>query len=385
MAATTRSQKSKPMATLDIDSMSQLLKSELKSSIHEVMEEIKTLGNKFDYLKSSLNKVTETANKAHENASEAKVVVNAVDSRVSNLERALEVSLTEQAKLHEKTLYLESYSRRLNLKFEGIAEKKSEDCTQIICDTLDKMDLDSDNIDISRVHRIGSFNHKSKTQRPRQLIVQFVNFGGRESVWNKRSTLAGSNIWIKEDYPRDIEERRKILWPYARAARMGDPRNPKGRISVSLKMDKLMINNQAFTTENIDNVPEYVKSRVENPPSTIKMNDVTIFFTKSSPFSNFHRCEFEIDDVKFSSVEQYLCHKKALMFDSAEAAQEVLEIDDPKSQKDRVKQLANFDEHRWSSEAGSVLKPALLAKFSQNHLLGDVLLDTDDTVMGEAS
>ena len=305
------------------------------------MEEIKTLGNKFDDLKSSLNQVTETANKAHEIASEAKVVVNAVDSRVSNLERALEVSLTEQAKLHEKTRYLESYSRRLNLKFEGIAEKKGEDCTQIICDTLDKMDLDSDDIDISRVHRIGSFNHKLKTQRPRQLIVQFVNFGGRESVWNKRST------WRVPTYGSKY--------------------------------------NQTFTTENIDNVPEYVKSRVGNPPSTIKMNDVTIFFTKSSPFSNFHRCEFEIDDVKFSSVEQYLCHKKALMFDSAEAAQEVLEIDDPKSQKDRVKKLANFDEHRWSSEAGSVLKPAQLAKFSQNHLLGDVLLDTDDTIMGEAS
>ena len=80
--------------------------------------------------------------------------------------------------------------------------------------------------------------------------------------------------------------------------------HPKGRIYVRLKMDKLMINDQTFTKQNIDHVPDYVKSRVENAPSTITMNDISIFFTNNSPFSNnFYRCEF--DKVKFSSVEQY--------------------------------------------------------------------------------
>ena len=139
------------------------------------------------------------------------------------------------------------------------------------------------------------------------------------------------------------------MWPYARAARMGDLRNPKGRISVSLKMDKLMINNQTFTKEYIDNVPEYVKSRAANPPSTITMNNVTIFVTKNRPFSTFYRCEFEINNVKCSSSEQYLYHKEALMLYSALAAQEELETDDSKSKKDN-QQLANFYEARCLSK-----------------------------------
>ena len=31
---------------------------------------------------------------------------------------------------------------------------------------------------------------------------------------------------------------------------------------------------------------------------------------------NFYPCHFEIEDIRFSSVEEYLCYKKALLFDS---------------------------------------------------------------------
>ena len=51
-------------------------------------------------------------------------------------------------------------------------------------------------------------------------------------------------MWIKEDFPPEIEQRRQIITPYLRAAYQGNPANPHGKISAYLKYDKLILNNQ---------------------------------------------------------------------------------------------------------------------------------------------
>ena len=40
----------------------------------------------------------------------------------------------------------------------------------------------------------------------------------RNAVRGKRKLVKGTKIWIKEDYPHDIEKRRQVIWPYLRAA-----------------------------------------------------------------------------------------------------------------------------------------------------------------------
>ena len=45
-----------------------------------------------------------------------------VDERINQLQSSLENSKKEVDECHQKTLYLEVYSRRKNLKFKGIAE-----------------------------------------------------------------------------------------------------------------------------------------------------------------------------------------------------------------------------------------------------------------------
>ena len=165
---------------------------------------------------------------------------------------------------------------------------------------------------------------------------------------------------------------------------MGDPDKPGNRISAFMRIDKLILNNQIYTTDSVQNIPASIKSRVEHPPATIKSGSVTIFFTKESKLSNFYPCQFEIEGLRFSSVEKYLCYKKALLFDSRDVASDLLTINEPKDLKRRVKRLPNFDADRWATEAGSILMNALLAKFSQNTDLRDELLATGDSLIGEA-
>ena len=124
--------------------------------------------------------------------------------------------------------------------------------------------------------------------------MKFLSYHERQSVWMKRKALQGSRVWLKEDYPPEIEKRRRILHPYLRSAQEGDPANPSGRVSAFMRLDKLIINNQTFSCESLDKIPAYVKYRVENPPSMKQTDNVTIFFTSGSPLSNFYPAEFSV-------------------------------------------------------------------------------------------
>ena len=367
------------MTSIDKETMTKLLRDELKG----VTNEMKALNTKFDNLQTTLTQVTQTANQAHEIATMASTDVSVIAKRVSQLESALSSSRVEQKKLEAKTLYLESYSRRVNLKIEGIKENRGEDCMQLACDAIANMNIDTDTLNISRAHRLGPFNAKQSS--PRAIIIKFNDFNDRERVWEKRSALKGSGLWIREDYPAAIEAKRKILWPYLRAARLGDPELPQKRITAFLRLDQLVINKRVYSSDNINLLPDFVKHRVDHPPNIIKTDDVTVFFTRESPLSNFYPCHLNIDDRDYSSVEQYLSYKKALLFGSNELAEQLLIIRDPRVLKQRVKRLANFDHAKWETESGDILMTALNAKFSQDDDLRDELLSTGDTAIGEAS
>jgi len=66
---------------------------------------------------------------------------------------------------HQKILYLEAYSRRENLKFEGITEAsqnnatltRSEDTEDVLVDFLENVlgIEDAKNIEFQRIHRLG--------------------------------------------------------------------------------------------------------------------------------------------------------------------------------------------------------------------------------------
>ena len=364
-----------------MESFTVIMKDLLQSELRPIKDNMASLSEQIAVFQTSLHEVTATANHADATATEALTKTNLVDKRVSQLERALLDCQNEQKKLLNKNLYLESYSRRDNLKFEGIPEQKSEDCMYLVRDNLSKMGLDPSNFHILRAHRLGQYK---KQTVPRPIIFRLANSVERDTVWEKRGALKGSGVWIKEDYPAEIEERRRILWPYVRAARQGDPSNPNVRISAYLRGDKLILNNQSYTTDNIDTLPGFIQSTINNPPVIRKSDEVTIFFTKDCPLSNFHSCEFEIDGVGYLSVEHYLCYQKALLYDTEEVANEIFAMTEPNLQKQRAKRLAKFDQLSWNRKAGDILKTALSAKFAQNENLLRQLISTGDTVIGEA-
>ena len=72
------------------------------------------------------------------------------------------------------------------------------------------------------------------------------------------------------------------------------------------------IDGKKYTLENIHEL----QSKLDLPSTCEKKSgNVIVFQGAMSPFSNFSRAEFEIDNTKYISNEQYIHAQKALLFD----------------------------------------------------------------------
>ncbi|KAK3100391.1 hypothetical protein FSP39_019214 [Pinctada imbricata] len=76
-------------------------------------------------------------------------------------------------------------------------------------------------ISFERVHRIGRKpDSNDANSRPRPIVAKLSNFKDREIVRKQASvTLRGTDFRVQEQFPPEIEERRKTLYPVMRDAR----------------------------------------------------------------------------------------------------------------------------------------------------------------------
>ena len=120
--------------------------------------------------------------------------------------------------------------------------------------------------------------------------------------------------------------------------------------------------------------------------STLAMSDrYTFFYTKSSPFSQFHPCDFEEDGIKFTAAEQYMMYQKAVLFNDHDVAQQILYAENPMQMKKLGRQVSGFRESVWIDNRERIVSQGNYLKFTQNSTLKQRLLATGNTILVEAS
>ena len=181
--------------------------------------------------------------------------------------------------LNENFLELQSRSMQENLLFFGIEEEplarlqsdeasgerdqpaeNTENTETILRDFLVrvlKINRESEaQIKFDRVHRLGK--RKRQNQNPRPIVAKFENYTDRELV-RKAGMDLNSNpdtkMKVREQFPREIEERRKLLYPA-----MYRIKNKKPNARVNLIRDKLYVDGQLYIPEND---PEYRLPRAD--------------------------------------------------------------------------------------------------------------------------
>lgn len=109
------------------------------------------------------------------------------------------------------------------------------------------------------------------------------------------------------------------------------------------------------------------------------------FYETKHPFSQWHKCIFEVDNLVFNSSEQFMMYNKALLFEDIEIAEKILLSKDVREQKALGRQVRNFDAKIWEKEAINIIFKGNKAKFSQNHEFKNLLLSTEGQTLVEAS
>ena len=105
------------------------------------------------------------------------------------------------------------YSRRDNLVFEGI-QKQLDQQTEFVLkkffiSALGFNQEECEGLLLSICHRFG----KPKSNQSRAIIARFVLDKERNKVWQRRSMLKGSTYVMCEDFPVEITNRRKLMYP----------------------------------------------------------------------------------------------------------------------------------------------------------------------------
>lgn len=101
--------------------------------------------------------------------------------------------------------------------------------------------------------------------------------------------------------------------------------------------------------------------------------------------SNWYLSEFKVDSIQFSSMEQYMMYKKAIVFNDTKIAKEILETTDVSKIKALGRQVSNYSDTYWNGVRQIIVYKGLLAKFSQNDDLKKILLNTGNDILAKCA
>ena len=329
----------------------------------------------------------ETAGNEKEKTTEAVIIIkNSVEKLILE-NRCLQ---SENKTLHERLLKLEYHQRRNNIQMDGIMEESNEstkDCYNKVMAELTKLFQDDVNeegeivksakvkaeeIVINRIHR----NGRPIPGQSRPILFNLQWYGDKEYIMREKKKLR-DGIYVNEDFPPEIQERRRILRPILKKGIRG---NYKGKISLSY--DKLIVNGKAYTASNLHELPVDL-----NPQETCqRSNDDTVaFFGLHSPLSNFHRSPMKIDNVNYFCVEQYFQAAKAEKFNDDDTHYKIMRSNNPFEVKQLSYKVKDFIQQQWDDCSMAIMKKGVLNKFCQNEGLIPHLVATGKKAIIEAS
>ncbi|CAM9708502.1 unnamed protein product [Ectocarpus fasciculatus] len=112
---------------------------------------------------------------------------------------------------------------------------------------------------------------------------------------------------------------------------------------------------------------------------------VLLFWQPPSVFSQWTPSAFVVENVEYSCAEQYMMAEKAKLFGDEDSRQKIMATDNPRDHKDLGRCVSDYDQDLWDQHKWSIVERGNYAKFTQNEMMGQRLLDTGETLLAEAS
>ena len=194
--------------------------SKLDSKMEELNKTVKGLQGKVSSLEIDVVSIKDKQKSLDNKFTHVESNSKFVDSHIKELQEMEEERKDEISACRKQILYLEAYSRRENLKFEGIPElpkssgqqnaTSKEDTKEVLANFMENVlgIEDAKDMELQRVNRIGKL--KSENGNGSQTIIaRFLRFSHRERVFK-----CGH-----EDFPKELHDLRKAQMNKLKKAR----------------------------------------------------------------------------------------------------------------------------------------------------------------------
>ncbi|CAC5368243.1 unnamed protein product [Mytilus coruscus] len=243
---------------------------ELKNIITSVTSRVVTrdggVGNFFDNLKSLCDTNKSTVAKVQDQYEVVKTACNKNKAEIKKVSESLEkvtnresnqcVCLEEVQNLKKSVLDLKCRSMKNNLIFSGLCEIREENTEELLRTFLHREIGIDYRIEFGNVHR---FSNYPRGKRP--IVARFLYFSDLQYVLNNAYKLRNTQYGIRQQFPKEIEDNRKLLYAIQKEAKRQGKR-------VVLVRDRLYIDNQLYTRPNSEADESYMND-TEQPPDDV--------------------------------------------------------------------------------------------------------------------
>lgn len=200
-----------------------IIKQEIQANMEEIKEMFESISGKLQTMDGKLSEVIEELKDIKLENEVMKKQIKNQETKIASLEREV---------------------RRRNLVFKGVPEKEKEGIEETMENTVKICQSLGVNvnpaIDIDEVRRLG----RPEAGKQRPILLKVTTTNRKREILKKAKGLKGSDIWIDEDYPKEIQEERKLLIPKLKEARS------KGH-KAQLKYNKLIIDNKVYDISSL--------------------------------------------------------------------------------------------------------------------------------------
>ena len=204
-------------------------------------------------------------------------------------------------------------------------------------------------------------------ERNRPISVELVHRQDVLYLLEHKKEL-NKGVYLDREYSKEVEKKRKVLLPILKAARDTDKYRKRSR----MEDDKVVIKGKHYGLNNLDELPADLEAF---KVTTKEDNNTIVFFGELNLLSNFHPAKFIVDDIEYSTSEQFIQHKKAMFFNDEKTAESILAASNPLECKDLATNISGFRKSKWDKEAKSVCAKGIHEKFLQNESLLTTLVE----------
>lgn len=102
-------------------------------------------------------------------------------------------------------------------------------------------------------------------------------------------------------------------------------------------------------------------------------------------FSQWWPAPIVVDGATYRTAEHWMMAAKAALFDDLDTMARIMAVHDPAEAKRLGREVDGYDDRTWARARYAVVLHGNRCKFSQHRELRDVLLDTGDALIVEAS